>query len=258
MKNISVIFFSLIFIFCSFNLSNRKANKIKTVVIDAGHGGKDIGCHGKRSKEAHIALAVAMTVGQKIKDRMPDVKIIYTRDKDEFIELHDRAGVANKNNADLFISIHCNSAPSHIFGSETYTMGLHKTEDNLQVSQRENESVLKEENYQKNYGGFDPNSPMAYILFANYQNAFMAQSVKFASYVENQFTDELGRHSRGVKQAGFLVLWKTAMPSALIELGYLTNEEEEKLLKDPQHQDEMATAIFRAFKKYKEDIETKN
>ena len=189
---------------------------------------------------------------------MPDIKVIYTREKDEFIELHDRAGLANKNHADLFISIHCNAAPSHIFGSETYTMGLHKSEGNLEVAQRENEVVLREDDYQKNYGGFDPNSPMAYILFANYQNAFMAQSVKFASFVEGQFTDELGRHSRGVKQAGFLVLWKTSMPSALIELGYLTNEDEEKFLKDPQNQEEYADAIFRAFKKYKEDVETKN
>jgi N-acetylmuramoyl-L-alanine amidase len=259
MKNISVIFFlTLIVVLCSYNSVNRRPNRLRTIVIDAGHGGKDIGCHGKRTKEAHIALTVAMTVGQKIKDKMPDVKVIYTRDKDEFIELHDRAGIANKNNADLFISVHCNSAPSHIFGSETYTMGLHMTESNLEVAQRENEVVLKENDYEKNYGGFDPNSPMAYILFANYQNAFMAQSVKFASFVEGQFTEGLGRHSRGVKQAGFLVLWKTAMPSVLIEVGYLTNEEEEKFLKDPSNQEEMADAIYRAFKKYKDNVETKN
>lgn len=255
MKNISVIILLSIILFLSSYITvNRKPVKFKTLVIDAGHGGKDIGCHGKRTKEAHIALAVAMAVGAKIKANMPDIKVIYTRDKDEFIELHDRAGIANKNHADLFISIHCNAAPSHIFGSETYTMGLHKTEGNLEVAQRENEVVLKEDDFEKNYGGFDPNSPMAYILFANYQNAFMAKSVKFASYVEGQFTEELGRHSRGVKQAGFLVLWKTSMPSALIELGYLTNEDEEKFLKDPTNQEDYAQAIYMALVKYKEEL----
>ena len=260
MKNISVIFsLALIVVLCSYHSVGKRNTKIRKIVIDAGHGGKDIGCHGKRSKEAHIALTVALQVGGLITDKLEDVKVIYTRDKDEFIELHDRAGLANKNNADLFISIHCNSAPSQTtFGSETYTMGLHTSEGHLEVAKRENEVILKEDNYLKNYNGFDPNSPITHIIFANYQNAYLTQSIRFASYVEDQFKDGLGRNSRGVKQAGFLVLWKTAMPSALIEIGYLTNEDEEKFLKEPSNQENVADAIFRAFKKYKEDVEASN
>lgn len=256
MKKFSIIFsISLIFCLCSYHSVNKKSIKVRKIVIDAGHGGKDIGCHGKKHKEAHIALAVALALGGKISEKMPDVKVLYTRDKDEFIELHDRAGLANKNNADFFISIHCNSASSHISGSETYTMGLHKTESNMEVAKRENDVILKEDNYKDNYSGFDPNSPMAYIMLQNFQNAHLSQSIKFASFVEDEFKEGMGRTSRGVKQAGFLVLWKTAMPSALIEIGYLTNEEEEKFLKDPINQDEVANAIFKAFKKYKSDTE---
>lgn len=255
---ISLIFsFALIFILSSYNTVNKRSIKVKKIVIDAGHGGKDIGCHGKKSKEAHIALAVALELGKKIEENLTDVKVIYTRDKDEFIELHDRAGIANKNNADFFISVHCNSAPSHVSGSETYTMGLHKTESNMEVAKRENEVILKEDNYQAKYDGFDPNSPMAYIMLQNFQNAYLTQSIKFASLVEDEFKEGMGRQSRGVKQAGFLVLWKTAMPSALIEIGYLTNEEEEKFLKEPKNQQEVASSIFRAFKKYKFDVEAK-
>ncbi|MDX2195118.1 MAG: N-acetylmuramoyl-L-alanine amidase [Cytophagales bacterium] len=257
MNKINIIFFIffLAFTLTSLTFENKKF-KVKKIVIDAGHGGKDIGCHGKKSKEAEIALNVALTLGKMLKEKMPDVKIIYTRDKDEFIELHDRAGIANKNNADIFISIHCNSAPSHIHGSETYTMGLHTTEGNLEVAKRENSVILKEDNYKENYNGYDPNSPIAHILLANHQNAHLTQSIKFASFVEEQFVDGTGRLSRGVKQAGFLVLWKTTMPSALIEIGYLTNEDEEKYLKSPDNQQDVAMCIYRAFKKYKEDIET--
>ncbi|MDX2190264.1 MAG: N-acetylmuramoyl-L-alanine amidase [Bacteroidota bacterium] len=259
MKTLPIILFvALVMVVCSFNTTNKRKFSLKTIVIDAGHGGKDIGCHGKKTKEAHIALTVAMEVGERIKSKLPGTKVIFTRDKDEFIELHDRAGLANKNNADFFISIHCNSAPSHIYGSETYTMGLHTTEGNLEVAKRENAVILKEDDYLKNYNGFDPNSPMAHILFANYQNAHLTQSVKFASYVEDEFKEGMGRHSRGVKQAGFLVLWKTAMPSALIEIGYLTNEDEEKFLKSPENQEDIANSIVRALKKYKEDLETDN
>lgn len=252
-KLIPIFFLVVSFMVLSAHRLNHRAYKVRKIVIDAGHGGKDSGCLGvKKTKESTIALAVALKVGQLIQSKMPDVKVIYTRDKDEFIELHDRAGIANKNTADLFISIHCNAAKSsEVMGTETYTMGLHTSEGNLEVAKRENEVILNEENYEKNYGGYDPNSPIAHIMLANYQSAYLQQSLKFATYVEDNFKEELGRPSRGVKQAGFLVLWKTTMPSSLIELGYLTNEQEEKLLKDPQHQDAVALSIFNAIKKYK-------
>ncbi len=251
-----IIFLTTIFIALSAHTVNKRLYRVKKIVIDAGHGGKDIGCHGKKSKEAHIALAVALKIGDKLKEQMKDVKIIYTRDSDVFIELQERAAIANRNNADLFISVHCNSAKApHIAGSETYTMGLHTSEGNLDVAKRENSVILKEEDYLEKYSGYDPTSPMAHILLANYQSAYLSQSIKFASYVEENFKDELGRNSRGVKQAGFLVLWKTTMPSSLIEIGYLTNDEEEKFLKDEINQDEVATTIVRAVKKYKTSFE---
>lgn len=258
MKQIGVVFFlSLVLIGLSSLTLNKKGYKVKKIVIDAGHGGKDIGCHGKRTKEAQIALAVALKLGEKIKENLKDVKIIYTRDSDVFIELQERAAIANRNNADLFISIHCNSAKAnHISGSETYTMGLHTSDGNLDVAKRENSVILNEDNYLEKYNGYDPNSPIAHILLANYQSAFLTQSIKFASYVEDNFKENLGRNSRGVKQAGFLVLWKTTMPSSLIEIGYLTNDDDEKFLKNEANQEEVALSIFRALKKYKESFES--
>lgn len=260
MKKIATIFFiALTVVLCSAVKVEKKSRKVKKIVIDAGHGGKDIGCKGKRVKEAEIALKVALNLGEIIKENLPDVKVIYTRDKDEFIELHDRAGIANKNNADLFVSIHCNSAPSlTISGSETYTMGLHTSEGNLDVAKRENSVILAEENYKENYGGYDPNSPISHIMLANFQSAYLNRSLKFASYVEDEFKENLKRNSRGVKQAGFLVLWKTTMPSSLIEIGYLTNNDDEKFLKEEENQKNVANSIFHAFKKYKENIEGNN
>ncbi len=257
MKQIAFTFFLTFLIIGLTSLTlNNKNYKVKKIVIDAGHGGKDIGCHGKRSKEAQIALAVALKLGEKITNELKDVKVIYTRDTDEFIELQERAAIANRNNANLFISIHCNSAKaSHIAGSETYTMGLHTSDGNLDVAKRENSVILNEDNYLEKYNGYDPNSPIAHILLANYQSAFLSQSIKFASFVEENFKDELGRNSRGVKQAGFIVLWKTTMPSSLIEIGYLTNEDDEKYLKNPVHQNDVANSIVRAIKRYKESVE---
>jgi N-acetylmuramoyl-L-alanine amidase len=249
---------SAIIVLSSFTSLEIKQYKLKTVVIDAGHGGKDPGCHGKSSKEAIIALKVALELGKLIKQNFPNVKIIYTRNTNKFVELHDRAGIANRNNANLFISIHCNSGPSHVHGTETYTMGLHTSEDNLEVAKRENAVILEEKDYKKNYGGFDPHSPMAHILIANYQNAYIENSLRFAGKVESQFKKRLGRASRGVKQAGLLVLWKTAMPSALIEIGFLTNSPEEKYLNNQTNQKYIASGIFRAFKEYKNDLEAMN
>lgn len=259
MKNIVCVLLTVIFLGLSgFNTAERTDYKVRTVVIDAGHGGKDIGCNGRISREATIALKVALELGAEIEANMPDVKVIYTRKTNVFVELIDRAGIANKNNADLFISIHCNAGPAAAYGTETYTMGLHKTEGNLQVANRENSVILKEENYEKNYDGFDPRSPESHILMSLNQSAHMDNSLRFAQKVQHNFKTKVGRVSRGVKQAGFLVLWKSAMPSALIEVGFLTNPTEEKYLNDKLGQTYIASGIYKAFKDYKQELEAMN
>lgn len=229
--------------------------KLRTIVIDAGHGGKDPGCLGAKSKEGEVTLKIALELGKTLNTYMPDVKVIYTRKTNNFVELHDRAGIANKNNADLFISIHCNAGPKHIYGSETYTMGLHTSKGNLEVAKRENDVVLQEDNYLQKYEGFDPKSPLAHIFFAQMQNAHLASSLILAEKIENQFKKRVGRNSRGVKQAGFLVLWRTAMPSVLIETGYLTNRDEEKFLNNELGQVYLASGIYRAIRDYREEME---
>jgi N-acetylmuramoyl-L-alanine amidase len=249
---VSILLSCLLF---SFVLSPPHKYQVKTVVIDAGHGGKDPGCMGKYSNESEITLKVALELEQTLKENMPDIKVILTRKDDHFIELAERANIANKNNADLFISIHCNSGPEHIYGSETYTMGAHKTAENLEVAKRENSVITKESNYKKKYAGYDPKSPQGHIMFALYQSANMDNSLRFAEKVEQQFSTRVGRTSRGVKQAGFLVLWKTAMPSALIEIGYLSNLKEEKFMNQEINRSYIASGIYRAFKQYKEEIE---
>lgn len=229
---------------------------MKTVVIDAGHGGKDPGCMGKKSKESQIALKVALELGKNIKKFMPDVKVLYTRSTDKFVELHDRANFANKNHADLFISIHCNSNPSkNIHGTETYAMGLASSEGNLDVAKRENSVILQETDYKEKYGGFDPKSPLGHIFLANFQSVHLESSLRFADKIESQLKDRIGRKSRGVKQAGFLVLWRTAMPSVLVEIGFLSNQEEEKYLSSEKGQVHIASGIYRAFRDYKEAAE---
>ena len=243
-------------LFTSFSTSNKPPKyKIRTIVIDAGHGGHDTGCIGSSSHEKDIALSVSLKLGEFIEKNFPDIKVIYTRKTDVFVELHERAAIANRNKADLFVCIHCNSGPSAAFGAETYVMGLHKTSDNLNVAKRENSSILLEKDYKAKYDGFDPNSPEANIIFSLYQNTFMNQSLQFASLVQDQFVQNAGRFNRGVRQAGFLVLFKTAMPSVLIELGFLTNKTDEKFLISEKGQDNMANSILRAFKEYKEVTE---
>ncbi|MES2389822.1 MAG: N-acetylmuramoyl-L-alanine amidase [Bacteroidota bacterium] len=234
---------------------HRSDRAVKVIVIDAGHGGKDPGCHGAKVNERDITLKVALNVGRLIKENLKDVKVIYTRSTDVFIPLHDRADIANKNHADLFISIHCNSSPAKINGSETYVMGLHTGEGNLEVAKRENSVILKEENYMQKYDGFDPNSPLAHILFSNMQNAHLERSLNLAERIEGQFKNRMGRHSRGVRQAGFIVLWKTAMPSVLVEIGYLTDAKDEKYLKSDKGQDLISSAVFRAVRDYKAEME---
>ncbi len=241
------------------SIPEKKASdvyKIKTIVIDAGHGGQDYGCNGKNSYEKNVALSIALKLGSLIQQKYPDIKVIYTRKTDVFVELYERAAIANRNNADLFICIHCNANPSTSpYGSETYVMGLHKTEANLNVAKRENDVILMENDYSQHYDGFDPNNPASHIIFSLNQHAYMDQSILFASKVEHYLENEAGRSSRGVKQAGFLVLWKTAMPSVLIETGFLTNANEEKFLASGDGQDKIAECISKAFTDYKVAME---
>lgn len=237
--------------------AENSPNRLRTVVLDAGHGGKDPGCVGRRTRESRVVLKLVLELGRRIKREMPNVRVIYTRASDHFVELAERSAIANRNRADLFISIHCNASPnsSRVYGTETYTMGLHKTQGNLDVAKRENAVILKETDYQQNYKGFNPNSPLAHIMLANYQHAFMGSSINFAEKVERSFRRNAERKSNGVKQAGFLVLWRTTMPSVLIETGYLTNPTEELYLMSDEGQEQIAGAIYKAFAQYKEEIE---
>ncbi len=225
-----------------------------TVVIDAGHGGKDPGCLGSKAKEKDVALAVALKVGGYIKENLKDVKVVYTRSTDVFVELDERTAIANRNKADLFISIHCNSAKNkNVLGAETYTIGMHKTDGNLTVAMRENAVILEEKNHKEKYK-FDPYSIISYIKMSNFQSANQTKSIDFATKVQRQFEKRVNRQNRGVKQSGFLVLWKTTMPAALIEIGFLTNLKEQNYLKTDNGQSYIASGIYRAFKEYKNEV----
>ena len=229
------------------------------VVIDAGHGGKDPGAMGAEAREKSINLAVALKTGQYIKDNLPDVKVIYTRDDDTFIGLAERADVANRNKADIFISIHSNSIRDKRFsGAETWVLGQSMDEANLQVAMKENAVITYEKDYQTKYEGYDPNSVESFIIFSLMQNTYLKQSTEFASMIQNQFRDRVGRKDRGVKQAGFVVLWRTTMPSVLVELGFVSNAEEEKYLLTQTGQDYLASAIYRAFRDYKQTIDNRS
>ena len=260
MNNVKLIFFLFVFflssnsLFCQIN-----STKIKTIVIDPGHGGKDSGTMGtKRFKiyEKHVALSVSLKLGKYIAEAFPDVNIIYTRDSDVFLELNERTEIANNANADLFISIHCdgftNPKPS---GASVFVMGMSKLKANMDVAMRENAAIYLEDNYQQKYEGFDPKSPESYIVFSLMQNTYLNQSLKIAEEVESQFSTRANRKSRGVKQAPFYVISRTNMPSILIECGFLTNPKEEEFLHSDLGQDYIASAIFRAFRSYKESVE---
>lgn len=226
---------------------------IKTVVIDAGHGGKDPGCHGASAKEKHVCLAMALQLGDLIKSKYPEIKVVYTRSTDVFVELGERAKIANRNNADLFICIHANAASAQAYGTETYVLGLHRTESQQRVAERENSTIHFEEDGGAKYKDFDM-SPDAIIARQIQLSVFLDQSISFASKLQTEFKG-IGRHDRGVKQAGFLVLYKTTMPSVLIETGFLTNPKEEKFLNTPETQKKMSASMFKAFEKYKNELE---
>lgn len=247
--------FLLILLFAGF-FSMAQAQAVKRIVIDAGHGGKDPGAIGLNGlKEKDVCLAVALKLGKYIEDNLPDVEVFYTRKTDVFLELHERASIANKKNADLFISIHVNASTNRAaYGTETFVLGLHRSEANLEVAKRENAVIELEDNTDVNYS-FNPNSPEGHIMMSMAQNAYLEQSIDLASKIQNEFSTRAQRFDRGVKQAGFFVLYKTAMPSVLVELGFLSNVEEEKYLKTPLGQDHLASAIYRGFKNYKQQMD---
>ena len=230
------------------------ADPVFTVVIDAGHGGRDPGAEGSIVREKAINLAVALKLGALITTNHKDVNVIYTRKTDVLVSIDERADIANRNKADLFISIHTNSvdkSKSNVRGAETWTLGLARTEENLEVAIRENAVILDEENYLQRYGGFDPNSTESYIMFEFMQNMNMEHSVGFASDIQKAFTSAK-RLDRGVKQAGFMVLFLTSMPGVLVELGFISNRDEERYLNSAAGQNQYAQSIYTAFKKYKE------
>jgi N-acetylmuramoyl-L-alanine amidase len=241
-----------ILVLTSFNNIPLQKTNITTIVIDAGHGGKDPGCIGSKTKEKDIALSIALMVGSYIEQKFKDVKVIFTRKTDVFVELYKRAEIANENKANLFISIHCNSNPNtNANGTEVYVMGLNKSQANLDVAKKENGAILKEDHYADMYDGYDPGSPESNIIFSLFQNAFLDQSLTLASKIQKQFKEKVGMVDRGVKQAGFLVLYKTTMPSVLVETGFLSNPKDEAFLSTNQGRDYIASAIFRAFRDYK-------
>ena len=258
--------FCIRFIFPVLILITLKASAIYSpdgkewvIVIDAGHGGRDPGALGSHTREKDINLAIALKTGNYIEKSLKNVKVVYTRKKDVTVDLLERPKIANENNADLFISIHTNkTSAKSVMGAETYIMGHTKDQENLEVAMKENEVIYLEEDYSTKYQGFDPKSPESYIMFTLMQNVFQKQSTDLASKIQTQFTEKVNRKDRGVKQAGFWVLFNTTMPSVLIETGFISNTTEEKFLNSEQGQDYLASAIFRACRDYMDEINSKS
>ena len=224
------------------------------VVLDAGHGGKDPGRPAKNYSEKDIALSIVLKLGEKLK-AIDDLDVVYTRDKDVFVDLKERGRIANDADADLFVSIHCNAFHTQVDGTETYVLGLHANKQNFEVAKHENSVIFLEDDYQEKYEGFDPNSPEAVIGMTLMQEDFLDQSLSLASNIQNNFRDDLKRGDRGVKQAGFVVLHQTYMPSVLIETGFITNTSEGAFLSSKSGQDKIAGAIFSAIKRYKKSLD---
>ena len=247
-----LIFFNvLLFLNIQFN---GFAQQKFTVVLDAGHGGKDPGKHVKKYNEKDIALSVVLLVGNKLK-KNKDIKVVYTRNKDVFIGLKERGKIANDAQANLFVSIHCNAHHTQASGTETYVLGLHANKQNFEVAKQENAVIFMEDNYKEKYAGFDPNSPEAVIGLTLMQEEYLDESLLVASYVQNNFTKKLNRVDRGVKQAGFAVLHQTYMPSVLIETGFITNKSEGDFIGSKSGQEKMATAIYDAIMNYKKHLD---
>jgi N-acetylmuramoyl-L-alanine amidase len=257
----AVILLFLLLVPCIVQAANSgpKTDGKWIIVIDPGHGGRDPGALGSFSKEKDINLAIAVKTGNYIKENLKNAIVLYTRDNDSTVDLIERPGIANKNNADLFISIHSNWAKSKsVAGAETFVMGHTKDQENLEVAMKENEVILLEEDYTTKYAGFDPKSPESYIMFTLMQNLFLEQSTDLAARIQNQFNTRVDRKDRGVKQAGFWVLYNTTMPGVLIETGFITNLSEEKYLNSELGQDYIASAIFRACRDYMDEIDAKS
>jgi N-acetylmuramoyl-L-alanine amidase len=256
---LKILFLHALLIVSASKVSASGGDKNWVIVIDAGHGGKDPGALGSFSAEKNITLAIALKTGSYIEKNLQNVTVLYTRKTDTFVELKDRPDIANKNNADLFISIHANSTKSRtINGTETFVMGPAKDQQNLEVAMKENEVILLENDYSTTYEGFDPKSPESYIMFTLMQNIFLKQSTSLASAIQSQYKGKNNRTDRGVKQAGFWVLFMTTMPSVLTETGFITHPDEEKYLNSKEGQDKIALSIFKACSDYIADIESKS
>lgn len=235
-----------------------KVLKIKCVVIDAGHGGKDAGAisRNRQIKEKDLALSIALKFGDMIKTKYPDINVIYTRKNDVYIELDRRAAIANKNKADLFISIHINSSKAGSpTGSETFVMGTHKSESNFEICKTENSVITLEDNYESKYEGFDPNSPESYIIFSLLQNTHLEQSLQFASCIQKEYKNGPIKTDRGVKQGGLVVLWRATMPAVLTEVGFISNSSEAVLMNRDETQNAIASCLMKAFSDYKREYE---
>lgn len=251
---ILVCFFAFLF-----NINAMSQPKQWVIVIDAGHGGRDPGAIGSYSKEKNINLAVALKTGEYLNRNISNVKVVYTRKDDSTVDLYERPKIANDNNADLFISIHTNKTGTRaVTGAETFIMGLTKDEANLAVAMKENEVMLLEDDYNTKYQGFDPKSPESYIMFTLMQNVYLRQSTTLASKIQTQLTERVNRKDRGVKQAGFWVLFNTTMPSVLVETGFISNPAEEKFLNSEEGQDYLASAIYRACRDYIDNITSRS
>jgi len=266
-KKYSREIFKFFFIFfCVFILEqyvgaqpNDYGYKLKTVIIDAGHGGKDPVLQGKKTTEKDVVLGIALKLGNYIESNLEGVKVIYTRKTDVFVELHKRAEIANQSKADLFISIHANGNENHLVsGTESLVLGNHRAGENFEVAKKENAVILLEDNYEEKYEGFDPNSSESYQSFSLMQDLYFKKSVNFAALVQEQFRERAQRKDRSVKQQGLLVLARSAMPGVLIETGFITNPEEEIYLMSEEGQDYLASAIYRAFRDYKEIVESRS
>lgn len=249
--------FALFIILCAFFFPCMAEDDNFVLVIDPGHGGKDVGAPGVNNYEKNINLEVALKFGELVEERMKDAEVVYTRRRDKFVPLQERANIANAAKGDLFVSIHTNSLDKRnknrkiIKGTATYTLGLHRTEDNLEVAMRENSVISLEEDYTTTYKGFDPNSAESYIINEIYQNHYLEQSVNFASALQKEFVATAGRVDRGVRQAGFLVIRETAMPSVLVELDFICNPTQEKFMASEEGQEELAESLYNALVEYR-------
>jgi len=251
-KSVFFIFSMFLFLLPAKSQVMKGEKRFDKLVIDPGHGGNDKGATGSVSFEKDLTLSISLLVGGLLQRKMPDVEVIYTRKKDRFVPLHKRAEIANKNQADLFISIHCNSIlDPDFFGSETYVMGVHKNAENLEVAKAENSAILLEEDFSESYDGFDPDSDEDIIMLNMFQSSSIDHSIRFSMLVQERLKETAGMYDRGVKQAGFVVLYLTTMPGVLIETGFLSNPAEERFLLDPENQLKIAKAIVEAVEAYK-------